>query len=114
MVVTDKYIFSPVLYKIFHAQTPDGELGFWETIFYIENIGSSMDASKVSMTIEVDGKTFPLEFSPGISVLAKGERMEYPDVPPLLVAGVGAIVLRDQDMGEIARSSVKIIRNGKD
>lgn len=105
-----EYKIEPVLYKRKYPQTSDGE-GFWDTIFYIENLGSSIDTSMISLSIEIAGKTYPLAFATGVSVLMKGGRMEYHEVPePLRSDSVGVIVLKDQKEKELGRSSVRVIR----
>src|SRR5208337_5243364 len=106
-----EFTIEPVLYKRKYPQTPDGE-GFWDTIFYIENLGISIDASKVSMSVEIAGNAYPLAFATGVSVLKKGSRMEYNAVPvPLRAGSDGVIVLKDQKGKEIGRSPVRIIRH---
>jgi hypothetical protein len=108
-----EYKIEPVLYKRKYPQTSDGE-GFWDTIFYIENLGSSIDASTISMNVEIAGKSYPLAFATGVSILKKGSRMEYNAVPePLRSGSVGVIVLKDQKENEIGRSPVRIIRHNE-
>ena len=106
-----EYKIDPVLYKRKYPQTSDEE-GFWDTSFYIENLGRSLEASRLSMSIEAGGKSYQLAFATGVSILKKDCKMEYIDIPePLRSGSGGVIVIRDQKENEIGRSPVRVVRH---